>query len=389
MKTKKDIHTTVSRVEDESEFRLLKDRWNGLLSESPANNFFLRWEWLWCWWKAYRSENYELSILLVRSGEELFGIAPFYKVKSTWKGIYNKRSLYWLGTKQNSVISEYMDFICKNGFEDVVVGSVLEYIEKMDLADELILQQMESSSKTVEALKELSFKTNLLCSETEKKECPYITLPKKYDDFLRTLSISMRQKIRRNQTRINRDGYAVIRKTNSLAELDHDLNELIRLHQYRWESRDQPGSFSKKKFTDFLKMVSPEALENGHLELSFLSVAGSNIAALYNINYNNKIYFFQSGLDHTFDSRLSAGTLLHINSIQSAIQNGLTEYDFLMMGNFDDYKRKFTAEYRHLSSIHLVRPAGLKLLTLLKGKTSALVGNISGARHRTRNYVGN
>ncbi len=309
MKTN-DMHATVSRIADDNGFHLLKDKWNDLLNESPANNFFLRWEWLWCWWKAYKSENYELSILLVRSGEELIGIAPFYRVKSNWKGIYSKRSLYWLGTRKGAIISEYMDFICKRGFEDTIVRSVLCYIEETDLADELILQQVESSSKTVEALKEMSSWMNLLYTETEKKECPYITLPRKYDDFLETLSSSMRQKIRRDQSRINRDGYAVIRKTSSMSELENDFDELARLHQYRWESRDQPGSFSKKNFTGFLKMVTIEALKNRHLELTFLSVDGRNIAALYNINYNNKIYFFQSGLDHTFDSRLSPGIRL-------------------------------------------------------------------------------
>ena len=143
MKTRNDIHTTISRIAADNEFHLLKDKWNDLLNESSANNYFLRWEWLWCWWKAYKSENYELSILLVRNREEPLGIAPFYLVKSNWKNIYSKRSLYYLGTKQGAIISEYMDFISKKGSEDHVIRSVLEYIEETDLADELILQQGE------------------------------------------------------------------------------------------------------------------------------------------------------------------------------------------------------------------------------------------------------
>lgn len=362
------MQATISRIDTDDEFQLLRDKWNGLLAESPANNFFLRWEWLWCWWKAYRSENHELSILLIRDGDELLCIAPFYLVNTNWKGIYSKRALYWLGTRQGAVISEYMDFICKKGFEDITVRSVLEYIEKTDLADELVLQQMESSSKTIEALKKMSSILDLLYIETERREGAYITLPRQFEVFLESLGSTMRQKIRRNQSRVDGVGKAVIRRTTSLSELDDDFNEFVRLHQCRWESRGKQGSFSKRRFTDFLRMVTAEALKNGHLELSFLSIAGRNIAALYNLNYNNKIFFLQSGLDHAFNPRLSPGMLLHVNSIQSAIESGLSEYDFLLMGSHDDYKKKFTVERRHLFSIRLVRPVSLRFFTLLRSK---------------------
>ena len=66
----------ISITED---FILLKEKWNLLLSVSSADNFFLRWEWLWNWWEVFRTSNMELCILLIeKENGEVVGIAPFY-----------------------------------------------------------------------------------------------------------------------------------------------------------------------------------------------------------------------------------------------------------------------------------------------------------------------
>ena len=71
----------IQKVHTKEGFNSLKDRWNTFLAESPANSFFLRWEWLWNWWKVYGEANFTLCILLVYRDAELIGICPFYLTK--------------------------------------------------------------------------------------------------------------------------------------------------------------------------------------------------------------------------------------------------------------------------------------------------------------------
>ncbi|MDP2689567.1 MAG: hypothetical protein Q8P48_05600, partial [Deltaproteobacteria bacterium] len=126
MKTRNDMHATVSRIADDNGFHLLKDKWNGLLNESPANNFFLRWEWLWCWWDTYKQDDYELCILLSFIGGELTGIMPCYIKNIRWKNFYDIKRLMFLGTAESALYSEYMDIICARGKEETVTNAMME-----------------------------------------------------------------------------------------------------------------------------------------------------------------------------------------------------------------------------------------------------------------------
>lgn len=98
-----------------------------------------------------------------------------------------------------------------------------------------------------------------------------------------------------------------------------------------------------------------EMLQNGHLELRFLCVSGKNISVLYNIKYRNKIYFYQAGLDISFDRSLSPGLLLHAHSIEEAIKDGVEEYDFLAEGSMDSYKERWSKECKYLCDIYMAR----------------------------------
>ena len=351
----------IQRISAPEEFYSLQDKWNALLAASPANNFFLRWEWLWAWWKAYKEENYELCILLIYRGDDLIGIAPFYIVHKSWRNLFSYRRLMFLGTKEGNVISEYMDVICRDGDEEDVLRNVVEFVAQEDLCDDISLHMIDASSKTVNCLETISHNMKFLHIAADKVESPYIRLNDGYGGFLNGLSSTMRYKIRTNEKRLESCNDAAFTKTDDILEFDRDFEELVRLHQCRWKLRKLHGSFSNDRFRNFQKMVMPYILKNGHLELRFLSVSGKNIAALYNIRYNNKIYFYQSGLDTSFDNKLAPGLLLHNHSIKEAVSNGLKEYDFLPMGNLDSYKKHWTKDYRYVCSIYIARPGIVKL----------------------------
>lgn len=360
------IHTRM--VQTLKEFHLLQERWNSLLAESQTSSFFLRWEWLWTWWNVYKEDNYRLCILLVFRGDELIGIAPFYVINILWNKIFTIRRLMFLGTKEGSVISEYMDIIYRDEHEEVVVHRVMEFIVKDDICDDICLHKVDTSSRTISILQQTADGKKNLNIVQLKVESPFIILPSKYESFLNQLSSSMRYKIRNHQRRLRKYSEVVFRKTENIAELERDFSELVKLHQLRWESRGLPGSFAGAKFYLFQKTVMHDMLKNGHLALWFLSVSGKNIATLYNISYNDKIYFYQAGLDVTFDKHLSPGILLHNHCIKIAIIDGLREYDFLLQGNLDAYKKNWTREYKSMCDIYIARPGIIKFVMSVRNK---------------------
>lgn len=378
-------HLRVHRVSSVEEFLGLKEGWNDLLKESAADSFFLRWEWLWNWWKVYKDPKFRLCILIIYRDAELTGICPLYSTEYQWGKFFRVRRLMFLGTKLEGLVSEYMDVIAKRDEEYAVIEAAIAFIMKEDLCDDISLQKIDASSITVSILKDASTKKGLYYAVTNRYEVPFINLPASIDEFRDGLSSSMRYKIKREQKKIAKYEYVVFRKTQDIEELDHDFNELVRLHQLRWESRGEPGSFTGGKFPVFQKEVMREMLQNGNLELWFLSVAGRNIAVLYNIYYNKKIYFFQGGLDVSFDKNLAPGVVLHNYCIEEAIKAGLREYDFLLMGNLDSYKKQWTGLSRTLLDINISHSGVLRNVISAKSAAKAWIGRyLNGLDHNKR-----
>ena len=368
-----DSQIEIRRIETDEGFLSLKEAWNAVLASSLAESFFLRWEWLYHWWQAYKREDRGLMILLAYKGEDLVGIGPFYVTSRIEAGVDASRGLFFLGTCAEALISEYMDMISKAGYEEEVVEAVFRHISENDMADTIALHKIPSSSSTISMLEGLA-KGAGLGFEERRSECPYIPLQADWSSFVEGLSPSMRSKLRAGRRRLAGYADAFIRSTTDPGELEDDFREFKRLHQKRWEALNKPGSFSGGSFEGFLRSVSGVMLKDGFLRLSFLSVSGRNIAVLYNIIYKGRVYFFQAGLDASFDRGLAPGLLLHANAIEEAIGAGLKEYDFLLMGKADDYKKRWTQVSRGLSDIEIYRPGIIRRILTVKGAAKARIG---------------
>lgn len=355
-------------VQTTEAFASLKEAWNALLDRAVRNTYFLRWEWLWTWWNDYREKNDTLCIILCSRGNTLAGLAPLYIRRKLWNGMIPLRRLMFLGTREEGLTSEYLDLICVRDEEYAFAEKIVELIASGNICDDAALHKMEAASVFASSLKKSGPDNGLLCRMEERYACPYIPLPRDYAIFTASLSPSLHAKINRDYRRLREHPQVRFRKTGSLEELERDFPELVRLHQARWESRGLPGSFHSERFLRFQQKAMRQMFQNNHLDLRFLMVGGRAIAALYNIRYNNKIYFYQSGLDTSFDKRVSAGALLHDQSIREAIASGMREYDFLLMGNTDAYKLRWTSERHFLCDVYTARSAHLKLIKRLRDR---------------------
>lgn len=345
------------------EFVLLKEKWNTLLSNSSSNNIFLRWEWLWNWWEVFGTGEMELCIVLIEKEKgEVVGIAPFYLIRRSLGGIYPVKRLIFLGTQTKgigSVGSEYMDIICREGEEESITQYLFDQIVIHNLCDEIYLSKMDTSSIAFNLFKNISSRKRFLFLVLNESESPYISLPSAWEEYLNGLSSSMRYKIRRERRKLEKSTSNIaIRITSDEIELSSDFQEFMRLHQCRWHSRGG-GVFRSARFTLFHRKVVRSLMKSGYLNLAFLSIDGRNKAALYNIAYNNKIYFYLSGMD-ICDTKGSFGLVLHSHCIEDAICKGMKEYDFMLKGKLDDYKDQWTKKYVGLADLCIVRPGILK-----------------------------
>lgn len=352
----------IRHIRSFEEFTNLSEPWKLLLAESPSNNYFLSWDWLWHWWNVYGKQDDSLTILLVEDGEEIIGIAPFYVRKRFLCGIYPVRRMMFLGTQEEGggdVGSDYMNIICRAGEERRVADALFEAIAGKNICDEIYLSKMDASTDSFTLFQKKAEKLGFFTMITNEFISPYIQLPSTWDEYLNSLAPSMRYKIRKERRKFERCGTAVVRKVENLEDFSGGFEELIKLHKKRWEARGMEGAFSHPLFTEFHKRIMPEMLKRGQLDLILLSENGESKAILYNIFYNDKIYFYQSGIDTT-NGKSSFGYLLHSRCIEDAITRGLKEYDFLPKGQSDDYKDRFSRQRRAVADVYMARQWAVK-----------------------------
>jgi len=356
------MHYTLRIADTPSEFQALEAPWGRLLAESPADNYFLRWEWMWQWWKVFAGPGDRLAILLLEEGNEIVAIAPFYVRTKFLGGVYPVRRMMFIGTQEEDagdVGSDYLDLLYRSGSEKSAVSLFMQAMVTRDLCDEICLSRMDRAAKTFPLFQKEAEGLRFLTLVSDEVVSPFIMLPSSWEEYLNSLSPSMRYKIRNERRKAEKSGAVSVMKVETGDDIPQGIEELTKLHKKRWESKGQDGVFEDGRFIRFHRELMPTMLSKGHLELTILAENGVSKAALYNIAYRNKIYFYQSGID-TADRKSAFGYVLHSYCIEAAIRRGMVEYDFLPKGEGDDYKERFSTGRRSVASLYMACKGAVK-----------------------------
>jgi len=369
---------TVEIIRKLDDFLALESIWNELLAQSPTNTYFMRWEWLSNWWEIYSRVDDELYIITIKDHNTIVCIAPFYTRKRYIAKHYPSKLLMFLGTQyhgKGDVCSDFMDLIYIKGHknEQTLSDIIFEKINNQHVCDEIYLSKIDMSSITMQALIKRADTHGVFKIIREKHVSPYIELPGTWDDYMGGISASMRYKIRREQRKLEHNYNVGFRKSETIDELHDDYLELIRMHTEWWKSRNINGAFSDAMFRKFHKRLMPLMLENGHLDLHVMHEGDKNLAILYLIKYDKKVYFYQSGIEIN-DKKSAFGYIMHSYCIDDAIKAGFTEYDFLPDINTNGYKQKYTKRYIDIADVYL---CSNKII-----KTSIILTNITRTIYR-------
>jgi CelD/BcsL family acetyltransferase involved in cellulose biosynthesis len=214
-----------------------------------------------------------------------------------------------------------------------------------------------------------------------ERRSPYIDLPRTWEDLIASLSSNSRSQVRKKRRRIERAGRLRLR-TATDAALERDLNTFFNLEASGWKGeagtailQDPPA---KRLFEEF----AHEASERGWLRLQMLELDGKAIAADYSCVLGDSIFVLKTCFDEAH-SRLSPGTVLRGESIRSAIEQGLSTFEWL--GAPDAYKLHWGGNLHSAVGLyayrgpalpayaykHLVRPAAARAIRALPPRRSA------------------
>ena len=335
----------------------LAPAWNALLRESASDTLSLTWEWLSAWWDVF-GDSRELYVIVIRSGEEVIGIAPLLRKRLLHYGLLPFRRLEFLASGEDeadAICSEYLDFILRRGREAEALRSIFAYLRAHQGDwDEILLSSIREDSSGVNLLITLCEDAPLRASVVDKDEGSYLPLVSDFERQLATLGRRFQKNLRRDRRAVER-GVATLRVIESAEEFDANFDKLVKLHQNLWRARGHSGVFASEKFTRFHRGLAPALLQRGWIKLFALSVADETVAVLYAFTYSGKMLYYQSGMTRASGPVSSPGTLVQSFAIEEAIKAGLSEFDVLG-GGADGYKARWGVSRRGILQLRLARP---------------------------------
>lgn len=168
---------------------------------------------------------------------------------------------------------------------------------------------------------------------------PHVVLPPDHETYFMSLTRKNRQDFRRYKRKFEKHG-GYFEKISAKEISDKDINDYISLHLLRWGqgSASIKSSYSIKFHTEFCKTLSA----HGHFTLFFANYNGKRIATNSCIDIFPRRESYIIGRDPNY-GKLRAGSLLMMEGILDAIDNGFSTYELGGGGGSD--KMKATKKY--------------------------------------------
>jgi CelD/BcsL family acetyltransferase involved in cellulose biosynthesis len=325
-------------------------KWERLLAGSPSASIFVTPEWLGSWWTAFASERRLLALLFLDSAGELVGLAPLYQdVIDGPLGLRLNR-LRLVGDGSND--SDNLDFVLRPGYERSCIAAFFSWLERQSDWGVCELNTLPSDSAAapwiLRGLKERGW-----VHEIHTHPRLVVLLPSRWEAYLARLSRNERWRIVSYSRRLEAKYRVRVRRSENEQDLAHDLDTLFRLHEKRWECRDQRGSFTLQARRKFYCDVARRFLARRWLEFWLLELEGKPLAAQFGFRYRETLYTLQEGFDPNY-SKDRIGSVLRAHVLQQVIPEGIRRYDFLA-GN-DAGKERWGPESWHYLDIHFAKP---------------------------------
>jgi len=349
----------------------LKDEWDELLDESSRGSFFLRWSWNELWWQIFRPSRSHLFIITCRDERGvLVGLAPLYWRQHRTAGLPHLRELQFLGTGIFAQTSEYVDLIARCGFEQIVADSVGDFLLNSPDWERLCLTEVPTDSGMLSGLE------RRLGVGAEIRTCNrsyFINTDINWNEFRSGLTSHARANIFRRARRLFEEFDCEFRVVDRPEEFDPAMDALIELHQTRWRSKGEPGTFALNGSEQLIRKAARNALSTGRLRLWTLSLDKKIVAAMLGLVDKGVLHAFQSGYDPAYNG---LGSVMIGLCIRACVNDEAVRY-FDFMGGPDQYKQRWTRDHRDSATLVYERKNSRSTLYEMIGKTTGVVKWVS------------
>jgi CelD/BcsL family acetyltransferase involved in cellulose biosynthesis len=175
-----------------------------------------------------------------------------------------------------------------------------------------------------------------------------------WNTFISGLSHSARRNVVGRTRRLFNSRDCRLNRVETAEQLEAGMDALVRLHQARWRSKGEPGTFALPNVEEFLREAARSSLAERRLGFATLEIDGKIAAARLDFLDNHIAHAFQAGFDPA-SAKIGLGSVMNGLCIRSYIEDKrVNEYD--MMGGNAEYKESWTKDYKESVCLTAVRP---------------------------------
>lgn len=169
------------------------------------------------------------------------------------------------------------------------------------------------------------FADTLTMSESEQTVAPQMTLPADWEAYLQQLDRKQRHEVKRKWRKVEAlsHQFEVLTSEEQVAAA---LADFFKLHA---SSSAEKAAFWNEQTTAFFTQLLTRTATAEQLKLFFLEIQGERVATMLVFDFHSTYYLYNSGFNPNAYHNLSTGTVLTAYTIQHAIENATSNYDFL------------------------------------------------------------
>jgi CelD/BcsL family acetyltransferase involved in cellulose biosynthesis len=331
-------------------------RWAALFAAAPHASPYLAPGWVRTFVETFADEL-PTTQLVVRSGQDVVEGMCLFTHRVDHRALVPLRRWYLNTAGErgvDSVVVEHNAILSAWGSEARVYAEIAEFLERAPL-DELVLL-----GATEDAVLRFCEALPLWRPQIEWRESPYVDLEAiraSGGDHLAAVSRNTREQIRRSLRQYRESGTLRVDEAGSVNEALAMFDEMVVLHQARWQRLGQSGGFATDVRRKFHRNFVRRAHADGHVLFLRVVDGEGTLGVLYNLVANGHVCFYQSGLRYGTDSRLKPGLVAHHLAIAHCLTSGHRQYDFLPSAPSEGrYKLSLATDSYRLGTVILQRP---------------------------------
>ena len=307
----------------------LREDWRRLAHRSEVGSAFTSVPWVETWLELFGDEFRPIGVRW-RTDDQAVVACALLPVQTVRLGVFSVRRMYLNASGTAAAFCEHNDVLANPAHRSAVVEDFVRFVLAGPTQELALAGVREAAAAEIQALWPCPVWNGFL------SESPYVNLDRiRQTDgqYLNCISRNTRSQVRRSlRLYAERFGEATLERARSREESLQWFDEMVELHEARWQRRGESGAFSDAARSFHRRLI--ERCHDGpadELRATLLRArcGATTIGVLYLLEFCGRANFYQSGLRADDDDRLKSGLVTHVLAVEHYLRAGFAEYDFL------------------------------------------------------------